>query len=113
MRTSVLSHSSIWDPAEIVALNESKLKTYEVNKLRSNLFIPGSDLSESLQTYSKVPILLIQNAAKSGLGRFAGWDIIMPHSWSMSFWLPLVHMGARAIGQNELNYLLFETGESN
>ena len=45
-----------------------------------------------------------------GGSMYSGWDVIMPNNWAMDFWLPLIHNGARAFGQTELNYLSFETG---
>lgn len=61
-------------------------------------------------------MILIQNAANNNLYSlkngtlFSGWDVIIPKTWAMAFWVTLVHNGARAIGQDELNYLLFESG---
>lgn len=69
-----------------------------------------------MQDQSKVPILVIQNTIKNKMfsiqngSLHSGWDIIVPNTWGMDFWLPLVHMGAKAIAQKELNYLLFESG---
>ena len=39
-----------------------------------------------------------------------GWDLVVPRNWAMAFWLPLFHSGARAVGQNELSYLMYESG---
>lgn len=49
------------------------------------------------------------NNLKNG-NLFSGWDLIVPCTWGMAFWLTLVHHGARALGQNEMDYLLFESG---
>ena len=77
--------------------------------------MPGTELS-NLENESKIPILLIQNAInnnnhslKNG-NLYSGWDLILPCSWGMSFWLTLIHHGARALGQNEIDYLSFESG---
>jgi len=111
----VFSYSSIWNENEIDELNKGKKSTQEINKLRSNYFIPGTELN-TLESFSKVPILLIQNSSKNSLNTirngtmYSGWDIVVPRSWAMPFWLPLIHLGCRSIGQSELDYLLFESG---
>jgi ribonuclease P/MRP protein subunit POP1 len=111
----VCSYSTIWDENEIVELNKNKKSTQEINKIRSNYFIPGTELN-TLESFSKVPILLIQNSSSNSLNSiwnrnmYSGWDIVLPRSWAMPFWLPLIHLGCRGIGQSELDYLLFESG---
>lgn len=116
LRDTVLSRSTLWDRQLIETLNKSKQTTHQINKIRSKFLIPGSDVSNAVTSFSKIPVILIQNslnnnmASVQGGNLFTGWDIILPNSWAMPFWLPLIHMGARAIGQNELNYLLFESG---
>ena len=32
----------------------------------------------------------------------AGWDLIVPARWAMSFWVPMVYSGARVGGLREL-----------
>ncbi len=114
LQTKVLSKSDIWDRDVIESLNKCKMSTHEINKLRSRHLIPGSDLS--VTDYSRIPILLVQSSLNNNMfsvrngSLFSGWDVIVPNTWGMAFWLPLIHMGARAIGQNELNYLMFESG---
>ena len=112
--TKVLSKSDIWERDAIKNLNKSKISTHEINKLRSKHLIPGSDLS--IAEYSRIPVMLVQSSLNNNMfsvrsgSFFSGWDLIVPNTWGMAFWLPLIHMGARAIGQNELNYLMFESG---
>jgi hypothetical protein len=106
---TINSHSTIWNEQEILKLNQNRQTTQEINKLRSNFFIPGTELT-NIEKMSRIPILLIQNSQNN---MYAGWDLIVPKEWGMPFWLPLIHMGARAIGQYELNYLLFESGNLN
>ncbi len=115
MRNTNLSKSNIWCFNYINELNKTKKKTNQINKLRSEFLMPGTELS-SLENHSKVPILLIQTnkfdyTDPSGFvnDMYCGWDLILPKTWAMDFWLPLIHFGARAIAQNELNYLLFES----
>lgn len=77
--------------------------------------MPGTRLTK-LENHSKVPVLLIQNASSNGARNvngghmLSGWDLVLPKSWAMPFWMCCIHFGARAIGQNELNYLYFESG---
>ena len=114
MRTKILSSSDIWNRDRLTELNQSKKTKHEINKLRSKFLIPGTEID--MDNQSKVPILVIQNTIKNKMFSiqngtlYSGWDIIVPNTWGMDFWLPLVHMGAKAIGQKELNYLLFESG---
>lgn len=115
MRNTNLSISDIWNSNYINELNKNKKKTNQINKLRSELLIPGSELT-SLENHSKIPILLIQTnkfdyTDASGFvnDMYCGWDLILPRTWAMDFWLPLIHFGSRAIAQNEINYLLFES----
>lgn len=77
--------------------------------------MPRTELTK-IENHSKIPVILVQNAnatsvfsIKNGV-LFTGWDVILPNTWAMAFWMCFVHFGARAIGQNELNYLLFESG---
>ena len=116
IRRSNLSNSKIWNQEYILnELNNTKKSTHAINKLRSQFLLPGTELS-SLENHSKIPILLIQNSLNNNISAlkngnlYSGWDLIMPFSWGMSFWLTLIHHGARALGQNEVNYLLFESG---
>ncbi len=112
-RTSVLSRSTIWDDTFVNRLNSTKMSTHAVNQLRAKCLIPGSEL-QNVEPLSKVPVLLVQSSINSGVktcgSLFAGWDLIVPETWAMAFWLTLVHLGARAVAQEELNYLLFESG---
>jgi hypothetical protein len=96
-------------------LNKNKKSTHEINKFRSEFLLPGTQLS-SLENHSKIPVILIQNSLNNNINNlkngnlFSGWDLIVPCTWGMPFWLTLVHHGARALGQNEMDYLLFESG---
>ena len=107
INNTLLSKSTIWDQDQIKNLNKNKLKTYEINKIRSNYMIPTTKLHE-IEDRSKIPILLIKNDVNE---KVIGWDLILPKTWAMDFWMPLVHYGAKAIAQKELSYLMFETGK--
>jgi hypothetical protein len=96
-------------------LKKVKKKTSEINEIRSKYLLPGTRLIDQ-ENYCHIPIVLVKNTMNSSIyssnngNLFDGWDLIVPQNWSMAFWLPLVHSGARAIGQNELKYLEFESG---
>jgi hypothetical protein len=116
IKTDVLSKSDIWNQEYISILNRSKKSTHFINQERSNYLIPATELTnENLINNSKIPVVLVQNSKNDCLesandgALFTGWDIIVPNSWAMAFWLCMIHFGARAIGQNELNYLNFES----
>jgi len=116
IRRNNLSKSKIWNQDFIVnELNKNKKSTHAINKFRSQFLLPGTELKD-LENHSKVPVLLIQNALNNNLtslkngNLYSGWDLIVPCTWGMAFWLTLVHHGARAVGQNEIDYLLFESG---
>ena len=116
LRCSNLSKSTIWDQDYILNdLNKNKKTTYFINKLRSQFLVPSSQII-NLENESKIPVLIIQNGLQNNLfslkngNLYAGWDLIVPSSWGSSFWLTLIHHGAKALGQNEINYLMFESG---
>jgi hypothetical protein len=108
------SQSEIWNEEFIANLLKNKKTTFEINKERSQYLIPSTDLITP--NNSQIPILLIQNSLNNthrsihNGNLMTGWDLIVPASWSMPFWLTLIHCGARAIGQNEMKYLYFESG---
>ena len=110
-----LSHYLIWDKEYIEKLNLNKKTTFQINKIRSQFLIPGTNLT-GIETDSQIPVLLIQNGHSGNFNKIkngnlmSGWDIILPNTWAMDFWMALVQYGCKAIGQNELNYLNFESG---
>jgi hypothetical protein len=97
--------------------NLSKIKktTNEINKIRSNYLLPGTRLTQ-VEDYCQVPVIIIKNKTNTSIHSsqngdlYNGWDLIVPNGWAMSFWLTMVHSGAKAVGQRELNYLMFESG---
>lgn len=115
IRESILSYSPIWNKNVIDHLNKNKISTFEINKLRSKYLIPENEIHLGASE-SKVPILLIQNGSISSLKSnkngcmFSGWDIIIPQTWAMSFWQTLIYFGARVVGQQEIKYAYYESG---
>lgn len=65
----------------------------ELNRMRSEVLVPGSRLSPT-PLQGRVPILLVHQPGKqvghemSSWG--AGWDLLLPKGWGMAFWVPLV-----------------------
>ncbi|GAU99433.1 hypothetical protein RvY_10438 [Ramazzottius varieornatus] len=106
-RSSSIAASFIWDQDVRQQMNKQKLSDFEMNKLRSELPAPGSELDLG-EREARVPILLVRNGGydfDQNLSRReygAGWDLIAPAGWAMSFWVPLVYSGARVGGLREL-----------
>jgi ribonuclease P/MRP protein subunit POP1 len=86
-------------------LNENKISTHEINKLRSKYLIPGSEINLGANE-SKIPILLIQTTSETNFRdvkngtMFTGWDIIIPNSWATSFLQLFIHLGNKIISIN-------------
>ena len=80
------------------------LPLQELNRKRSELLVPGSQLFLGPHE-SKVPILLIQQPGKvtgdDQRGWGSGWDVLLPKGWGMAFWIPFIYRGARVGGLKE------------
>lgn len=65
----------------------------ELNKMRAQLLVPGSQLDLG-PCESKIPILLVQQPGKMAgedrPGWGSGWDVYLPKGWGMAFWIPFV-----------------------
>lgn len=68
----------------------------ELNRMRSELLVPGSRLSAARQ--AAVPLLLVHQGGRvRGEERLhwgSGWDLLLPKGWGMAFWVPLVRTDA-------------------
>ncbi|XP_072266959.1 ribonucleases P/MRP protein subunit POP1 [Pyxicephalus adspersus] len=95
------SQSLIWSSDIRFQVTENKIPEQEMNRLRSELLVPGSRLDLGNKE-SKIPILLIQQPGKTTgrdrLGWGSSWDICLPKGWGMSFWIPLIYRGVRVGG---------------
>ena len=135
LRKTCLSYSAIWNESLVNKLNENKISTHEINKLRAKYIIPGSEINLGANA-SKIPILIIQTTSETNFRSikngtmFCGWDIIIPNTWAMSFWQLFIHLGkvsqsnyclqnncirilgAKAAGLKEMSYLKFESGKN-
>ncbi|XP_034524247.1 ribonucleases P/MRP protein subunit POP1 isoform X2 [Ailuropoda melanoleuca] len=98
------THSFIWNQAVCKNVTENKISDQDLNRKRSELLVPGSQLVLGPQE-SKIPILLIQQPGKvtgdDRRGWGSGWDILLPKGWSMAFWIPFIYRGARVGGLKE------------
>ncbi|KAG8441792.1 hypothetical protein GDO86_010826 [Hymenochirus boettgeri] len=95
------AQSCIWSPDIRSKVTENKISEQEINRLKSELLVPGSQLDLGNKE-SKIPILLIQQPGRrTGTehpGWGSGWDICLPKGWGMAFWIPFIYRGVRVGG---------------
>ncbi|KAM9308441.1 ribonucleases P/MRP protein subunit POP1 [Gastrophryne carolinensis] len=95
------AQSLIWSPATRSHVLENKISEQAINRMRSQILVPGSKLDLGNKE-SKIPILLIQQPGKvTGSDRpgwGSGWDICLPKGWGMAFWTSLIYRGVRVGG---------------
>ncbi|XP_061027450.1 ribonucleases P/MRP protein subunit POP1 isoform X2 [Eubalaena glacialis] len=98
------SHSFLWNQDICKSVTENKISDQDLNRKRSELLVPGSQLFLGPHE-SKVPILLIQQPGKvtgdDQRGWGSGWDVLLPKGWGMAFWIPFIYRGARVGGLKE------------
>ncbi|XP_043921571.1 ribonucleases P/MRP protein subunit POP1 isoform X2 [Protopterus annectens] len=98
------AQSLIWCPKIRCSVTENKISEQELNRMRSKLLVPGSQLQLGPHE-SKIPILMIQQSGKrtgdmqTGWG--SGWDVLLPKGWGMAFWIPFIYRGVRVGGLQE------------
>uniref|UniRef100_A0A8C1UY49 POP1 homolog, ribonuclease P/MRP subunit n=1 Tax=Cyprinus carpio TaxID=7962 RepID=A0A8C1UY49_CYPCA len=94
------SQSALWDTSAREHVTHSRLSEQELNRMRSELLVPGSRLSAARQ--AAVPLLLVHQGGRvRGEERLhwgSGWDLLLPKGWGMAFWVPLVYRGVRVGG---------------
>ncbi|XP_053737143.1 ribonucleases P/MRP protein subunit POP1 [Synchiropus splendidus] len=92
--------SFLWEQSVRDNVTENKISEQELNRMRSEVLVPGSRLSPTPQ--GRVPILLVQQPGKQAGHEMsswgAGWDLLLPKGWGMAFWIPLVYRGVRIAG---------------
>ncbi|XP_077384119.1 ribonucleases P/MRP protein subunit POP1 [Festucalex cinctus] len=93
--------SFLWEQSVRNNVTENKISEQELNRMRSEVLVPGSRLSP-VPLQGRVPILLVHQPGKQ-LGHEmnswgAGWDLLLPKGWGMAFWIPLVYRGVRIGG---------------
>ncbi|XP_022609120.1 ribonucleases P/MRP protein subunit POP1 [Seriola dumerili] len=95
--------SFLWEQSVRDNVTDNKISEQELNRMRSDVLVPGSRLSPT-PLQGRVPILLVHQPGKqvghemSSWG--AGWDLLLPKGWGMAFWIPLVYRGVRIGGLN-------------
>ncbi|XP_066235296.1 ribonucleases P/MRP protein subunit POP1 isoform X1 [Saccopteryx leptura] len=98
------AHSFIWNQAICKSVTENKISDQDLNRKRSELLVPGSQLVLGPRE-SKIPLLLIQQPGKvtgdDRRGWGSGWDVLLPKGWAMAFWIPFIYRGARVGGLKE------------
>uniref|UniRef100_A0A674HXU4 POP1 homolog, ribonuclease P/MRP subunit n=1 Tax=Terrapene triunguis TaxID=2587831 RepID=A0A674HXU4_9SAUR len=98
------AHSFIWDQTICKNVTENKIPEQDLNHMRGELLVPGSQLDLG-PCESKIPILLVQQpgkvAGEDRPGWGSGWDIYLPKGWGMAFWIPFIYRGARVGGLQE------------
>ncbi|XP_004697759.1 ribonucleases P/MRP protein subunit POP1 [Echinops telfairi] len=98
------AHSFVWDQAICKSVTDTKISDQDLNRMRSELLVPGSQLVLGPQE-SKIPVLLIQQPGKvtgeDRRGWGSGWDVLLPKGWGMAFWIPFIYRGARVGGLKE------------
>ncbi|XP_008829764.1 ribonucleases P/MRP protein subunit POP1 [Nannospalax galili] len=98
------TRSFIWNQDICKSVTENKISDQDLNRMRSELLVPGSQLVLGPHE-SKIPILLIQQPGKltgeDRLGWGSGWDVLLPKGWGMAFWIPFIYRGARVGGLKE------------
>nr|XP_046254702.1 ribonucleases P/MRP protein subunit POP1 [Scatophagus argus]XP_046254703.1 ribonucleases P/MRP protein subunit POP1 [Scatophagus argus] len=101
--TELCCQSYLWEQSVRDNVTDNKISEQELNRMRSEVLVPGSRLSPT-PLQGRVPILLVHQPGKqvghemSSWG--AGWDLLLPKGWGMAFWVPLVYRGVRIGGLN-------------
>ncbi|CAN9514059.1 unnamed protein product [Ophioblennius macclurei] len=95
--------SFLWEQSVRDNVTENKISEQELNRMKSEVLVPGSRLSPT-PLQGRVPVLLVHQPGKQ-LGHEmscwgAGWDLLLPKGWGMAFWIPLVYRGVRVGGLN-------------
>ncbi|XP_028985467.1 LOW QUALITY PROTEIN: ribonucleases P/MRP protein subunit POP1 [Betta splendens] len=95
--------SFLWEQSVRDNVTENKISEQELNRMRSEVLVPGTRLRPT-PLQGRVPVLLVHQPGKqvghemSSWG--AGWDLLLPKGWGMAFWVPLVYRGVRIGGLN-------------
>ncbi|XP_007550547.1 ribonucleases P/MRP protein subunit POP1 isoform X1 [Poecilia formosa] len=93
--------SFLWEQSVRENVTDNKISEQELNRMRTELLVPGSRLGPGPQQ-GRVPVLLVHQPGKQvgdELGSWgSGWDLLLPKGWGMAFWVPLVYRGVRVAG---------------
>lgn len=99
------SSSKLWNKA--YRDNQVRISDAEMNKRRSENPIPGSKL-QPLSSDSSIDVILMATTKSSIC---SSWDILIPQSRGMDFWLSFIFSGCKPAGLEEMNKNSFEGGE--
>uniref|UniRef100_A0A3P8SDF7 POP1 homolog, ribonuclease P/MRP subunit n=1 Tax=Amphiprion percula TaxID=161767 RepID=A0A3P8SDF7_AMPPE len=95
--------SFLWEQSVRDNVTDNKISEQELNRMRSEVLVPGSRLSPT-PLQGRVPILLVHQPGKQVGHEMnswgAGFDLLLPKGWGMAFWVPLVYRGVRIGGLN-------------
>ncbi|XP_005111375.1 ribonucleases P/MRP protein subunit POP1 [Aplysia californica] len=114
-----VSSSPLWDVSVRQTVKSSKMAEKELNKLKGQQLIPGSELDLGDEE-SRIPVLLIQRpgipsspslSSSSQAGYASGWDVVIPGGWAMAFWVAFVYRGARVGGLREAQSVWLQAGQ--
>ncbi|XP_037309775.2 ribonucleases P/MRP protein subunit POP1 isoform X1 [Pungitius pungitius] len=93
--------SDLWERSVRDNVTDNKLSQKELNRMKSELLVPGSRLSPT-PLQGRVPLLLVHQPGKQVGHEMscwgAGWDLLLPKGWGMAFWVPLVYRDVRIGG---------------
>lgn len=104
----IASVSPLWEKDVRDELLKTKMTNSDLCKLRNkNQLVPGSASIFEKTHLQPVPIILIQRPNISGFG--SGFDIIIPASYGLHFWLSLIKFGAKASGFREMSMIDIES----
>ncbi|XP_045605052.1 ribonucleases P/MRP protein subunit POP1 [Procambarus clarkii] len=98
--------SPLYDSKVRDIVSQSKEPDALINKRRSQLLVPGSDIPESIEEM-RLPVLLLSRPPTSRK-QGSGWDVVVAAGWGMSVWMPLIFCGAAVGGQQESENLNME-----
>uniref|UniRef100_A0A3Q2PV85 POP1 homolog, ribonuclease P/MRP subunit n=1 Tax=Fundulus heteroclitus TaxID=8078 RepID=A0A3Q2PV85_FUNHE len=93
--------SSLWEQSVRDSVTDNKMSEQELNRMKSEMLVPGSRLSPT-PPQGRVPILLVHQPGKQVGNELscwgAGWELLLPKGWGMAFWIPLVYREVRVAG---------------
>ncbi|KAG2178757.1 hypothetical protein INT43_001603, partial [Umbelopsis isabellina] len=113
-----IAKSDIWNESIRQELRNNKIPEKDLNARRNKNLLPGTKLKFTSDD-AKIPILLVQRGTASQTNKTlsspefdAGWNIILPKGWGVSFWKSLVFAGCRTAGLREQRTMAFESGKA-
>ncbi|KAJ0178221.1 hypothetical protein K1T71_006044 [Dendrolimus kikuchii] len=109
--------SPLWNTSVCNSIKENRLSNAQyIKDITESQLVPG-EVNDSDPKLQSLPVVLVQRQGSQDpkfkkLGYGSGWDIIIPSSYGMPFWLTFIMFGARVGGLRETENLSFEMGQS-